>query len=311
MADPFPEMNKKTENQTTHLLLESIHEAYPDLLVESVRAHGGEGQFNHILILNETLVFRFPRYKQSLDPTRREIELLKQIHGLVPLPIPNPVFTRLDPPVVTKVFMGYPFLPGKPLWRKMLDGIEEQEVQVRLAAQLAGFLQALHQITIDRAASDLPVSETRQEWEVMYRAVQDELFGLMRPDAVDQVKAHFERFLDDPSLQEYSPTLRHGDFGPSNILYHAETRSISGILDFSSAGPGDPATDIAAISCYGEPFFSYILRAYPQNEALLKRAAFYQGTFALQEALHGLRSGDRAAFESGMAPYRMGSENRL
>jgi len=38
-------------------------------------------------------------------------------------------------------------------------------------------------------------------------------------------------------------------------------------------------------------------------EALLERARFWKGPFALQEALHGFISGDQKAFNSGMADY--------
>ncbi|MGW8226836.1 MAG: phosphotransferase family protein, partial [Anaerolineales bacterium] len=32
---------------------------------------------------------------------------------------------------------------------------------------------------------------------------------------------------------------------------------------------------------------------------------FYKGTFALQEALYGVKHGDPKAFERGIAPYRI------
>lgn len=37
---------------------------------------------------------------------------------------------------------------------------------------------------------------------------------------------------------------------------------------------------------------------------MLERAAFYRGTFALQEAYYGLRDGNQEAFEDGIAQYR-------
>jgi hypothetical protein len=43
---------------------------------------------------------------------------------------------------------------------------------------------------------------------------------------------------------------------------------------------------------------------YPVTGAILSRARFYAGTFALQEALYGLEDGDQKAFERGIAQYR-------
>ena len=59
-----------------------------------------------------------------------------------------------------------------------------------------------------------------------------------------------------------------------------------------------------AALAYGEPFVRRFARLYPEIEAMEDRCRFYRGTFALQEALAGLRDGDPEAFERGMAPYR-------
>ena len=123
----------------------------------------------------------------------------------------------------------------------------------------------------------------------------------MRPEARIPVKKHFEDYFNESSLQEYKPVMIHGDFGGSNILFDSDR--ISGIIDFSFARLDDPARDIAAVSTYGEAFFAWIRRHYPNIDPLLERAKFYRGTFALQEALHGFRNQDREAFESGMEDY--------
>ena len=75
--------------------------------------------------------------------------------------------------------------------------------------------------------------------------------------------------------------LRHGDFGPSNILYDAHARAIRGIIDFGSAGLGDAATDIAALMgplSYGEAFVDRLAPVYPGLETLLDRARCRQPT---------------------------------
>ena len=36
---------------------------------------------------------------------------------------------------------------------------------------------------------------------------------------------------------------------------------------------------------------------------MMERAKFYKGTFALYEALHGIKNNDRPAFESGIAAF--------
>lgn len=76
------------------------------------------------------------------------------------------------------------------------------------------------------------------------------------------------------------------------------------MIDFGFAGVGDPALDIAAVLTFGESFFGRFYQVYPEITAMLERARFYRGLYALEEALYGLEHDDREAFESGIAVYR-------
>jgi aminoglycoside 2''-phosphotransferase len=125
----------------------------------------------------------------------------------------------------------------------------------------------------------------------------------MRSNARNEVSAHFEAFIANPKLHAFAPALRHGDFGSCNILHDPRNEQITGIIDFGFAGLGDPAVDLASVSTYGERFFQRFLQYYRASDAVLARARFYRGTYALQEALHGFKNDDRAAFESGMEAY--------
>ena len=152
--------------------------------------------------------------------------------------------------------------------------------------------------------STLPVRDTFEECADIYARIQEKLFGSMRPDAREWAAGHFEGFLEDANNFEYEPVLKHGDFGPSNILFDREKRIVTGVIDFGSSGMGDPAYDFAGLlSGYGEGFIEYCGDFYPEVEVYMERIRFYQGTFALLEALFGVENGDEAAFIAGMAMY--------
>lgn len=141
----------------------------------------------------------------------------------------------------------------------------------------------------------------------MYAAVREKLYPAMRPDARKQVSEHYEAYLDDLSMQTFEPALRHGDFGGSNILWNPTEFEITGVIDFSFCGMGDPIIDLASVSTLGEDLFNRILPRYEPDETrhagLLARVRFYRGTFALSEALDGLRDGDEGAYHRGMETY--------
>jgi aminoglycoside 2''-phosphotransferase len=284
--------------------LAEIHKKYPGLVGPETSLVADGGQFNDILIIDGRFIFRFPKYVESLELILREIEILRNICGKLPLAVPDPIYSCVYPQSVGRVFMGYPLISGEPLWREVLSGIQDDAVLARFAAQLAGFLADLHQIQPQEIGLDLAIKDTLDEWIEMYTEIQTHLYPLMRPDARGNVSGHFDKFINNPDLHRFEPALRHGDFGSSNILYDPQSLQISGIIDFGSAGLGDPAVDLAAVSTYGDPFFQKIIEHYPVTGVMLERAAFYRGTFALQEALHGWKNDDQEAFENGMEVYR-------
>jgi aminoglycoside 2''-phosphotransferase len=286
--------------------IQAIHNVYPDFNIETVQLNQ-QGQFNDILVVNGETIFRFPKTQREAARLVTETSLLRSLQKRVTLPIPEPVYRSKENAAIGQVFMGYRLLPGEPLWPETLRAFEDEEQLQHVANQLASFLKRLHAIPAETLAVRLPDFQGSEEWRDLYNRFRGKLFPFMRPDARLWVTKQFEDFLSDEANSTYTPALVHGDFGPSNILYDAQAHSISGIIDFSSAGWGDPAVDFAALLCsvsYGEQFLERFTPIYPVTEAILSRARFYAGTFALQEALYGLEDGDQEAFESGIADYR-------
>lgn len=285
------------------LYLAQIHDVAPELEVRGTRLHTRDGQFNDILIVNDELIFRFPRTIHEAKVLMHEVTVLNKIQHATTLPVPNPIYIRVGREVVNENFMGYCMIPGESLLRTIMHTIQDDAALDRMAAQLAMFMQELHSLSPEKIGLSLPLSDTRDEWQNMYQQLCDKLFPFMRPEAREEVAHNFETFLNDLKHFVYTPVLRHGDFGGSNILYDPQTLVITGVLDFSFAGLGDPALDVAAISTSGDDFFQRIRKAYPGIESMLERAVFYKSTYALQEALYGLRDDDKESFESGIAAY--------
>jgi len=278
---------------------------YPDLRVET-RTLNQDGQYNDVLIVNGSLVFRFARVPAAVKTLRIEVTVQRSLHDHLPLSIPNPIYHNLDTDVIGEAFAGYRLLPGKPLWRDAYAAIDDPQALERMATQLAGFLRALHAISVeDTIPAELPRYETLEQWASMYGRIRNNLFPHMRQEAREQVAAHFESFLDsDHGRYDHEPRLRHGDFGTGNIIYDPQRFSIAGIIDFGHVGLGDPACDFAGLlGSYGEAFYARCAEAYPAMAEGMDRVRFFQGTFALEEALFGFDNGDEAAFEAGMARY--------
>jgi aminoglycoside 2''-phosphotransferase len=280
----------------------SIHAAYPELRIERLRLND-EGQSNDVLIVNDDLIFRFPRDDEGIANLATEAALLGLLRPFATLPIPEPTYTSFTPRAVGQVFVGYRMLPGEPLWRETVAAITDPATVQRLATQLAAFLRALHRIPADAVTDVLPPADWRQLWRDLREQIRAVLFPHVSNAIQERITATFAAFFDDSHDFAFTPAVIHGDFGTGNLLWDARTGEMTAVIDFGSACIGDPALDVAALLTYGEPFVRQGLAAYPAMEAMLPRARFYLRTFPLQDALFGVEHNDADALADGIARF--------
>jgi aminoglycoside 2''-phosphotransferase len=296
-------------NNKEQVYLQRVRDLYPGLEAGTTRLID-EGEFNDILIVDNTLIFRFPRSPDGIERLRIEVALLEAIQEHVSLPIPNPSFISEDMETVGMAFMGYRMLSGEPL-RDHLNAFKAEAACRHLAGQLATFLRELHDFPVEAVGLELPVQDRgrREALPGTYEHVRQHLYPHMRLDARDLIAEQFGAFLEDPSSLYYERAIKHGDLGPGNILLDPETLSGSGILDFGSAGLDDPAVDLGLVSFWGESllgsksFVEQLYDTYPVVEPLLRRVRFYKVMIPLWVALGALQSNDREAFKVALAPY--------
>lgn len=113
--------------------LERIHRVYPGVALHAARLHPCAGQFNDLVVIDDALIFRFPRLPQAAAALAREVTLLRRLRPSLSVPIPDPVYSYLEPSPGEQVFMGYPLLPGEPLWPETLAAVADEAVVQRLA----------------------------------------------------------------------------------------------------------------------------------------------------------------------------------
>jgi aminoglycoside 2''-phosphotransferase len=282
--------------------IERIKQVYPSLSVLDCQINE-IGQNNDVIIVNGSIVFRFPKYQMGIDNLKKETEILEAIYSNVSIPIPNPIYQSFENWEAGKAFVGYELIQGSPLWKTSFASIKDEEVLNRLASQLVNFLIEIH----STSKKTLPLKETnpREQMINLYQRIQIKLYTFMREEAQRQISDSFETFLYSKTCINLNTTLIHGDFGATNILWNPDTYELSGIVDFGGSGIGDPAYDFAGIlSSYGKDFFNICLNLYPNGTEIAERVKFYRGTFALQEALHGVENDDVEAFENGIKAYR-------
>lgn len=266
---------------------DKIKEIFPNLEIKSIRADTA-GLINEVFIVNEDLVFRFPKNndwgKKLLTNETKIIELARRY---VEIPLPQFEYKSED-------LVVYRFIRGNALRREDILKLSEKE-QSQISAHLAEFLRQFHNIPMKEieqngiAQSD--VNRNREVWLKLFADTKKELFPLMMPHVRETVEEHFAPIIKDKNFMNYEPRLVNGDIVPYHIIFDRKAKRINGIIDFGTAGIGDPAADFACmIYNYGENFLKQMALVYPEIGEAIDRARFWSGTLPLQWALSGFRT---------------------
>jgi aminoglycoside 2''-phosphotransferase len=244
---------------------------------------------NDIVIVNNEWVFRFAKDEWAKRSLLNEASILSLVHAFVSVGVPLFGYQEED-------LVVYRLILGEPLQRNDILQLEEP-LQNYLAEQIGMFLHQLHSIPHQVLEQEgIPFSDavrSRNDWLALYHDVEEELFPLLMTQAKDWIRRHFAPVLEDKLSFDYEPTMIHGDLAAYHLLFHRKMHRLTGVIDFGTAGRGDPATDFALIiAAFGESFLRRMAPFYPQMSKALDRARFWAGTLELQWVLSGLRSHD-------------------
>ncbi|WP_349409782.1 aminoglycoside phosphotransferase family protein [Pseudalkalibacillus sp. SCS-8] len=283
--------------------LKCIQSFYPSLNIESVQwNHFGEN--NDILFLNKKWVFRFPKHEEAKNNLQTEYEQLLYINPYISLPIPEPVFINTDTNILGQAFFGYPLIPGIPLYRETVQSLSPS-VEETLIHDLATFLYELHSIPVVGAPGKVIANnDAHHFWTNMFERITGTLFSYIRVEKQEEIVNHFTVYLNNQSNFSFKPTIIHGDFANSNILFDEQEQQLSGVIDFGKSYIGDPAIDFAGLyKRYGVDLVKRIASFYPGIEEMMPRIQFYAGAFSLQRALHGFHTQNREILSNSLKEY--------
>ncbi|WP_328311465.1 aminoglycoside phosphotransferase family protein [Streptomyces sp. NBC_00442] len=205
---------------------------WADLPIGPVESAGTE---NAIYRLGDELVVRLPRMQDAVGQVEFEQRWLPRLAPSLPALVPEPI-------AVGQPGHGYPFPWALSRW---IEGShpatrpDEAPDGGRLARDLGEFVTALRKTETTGARSGYRSVSLRtrdasvREWTA--KAADD-------VDASALLSA-WERALDQPEW-DGPPQWTHGDLIPGNILVN--DGRLRAVIDFGTAGVGDPACDAMA-----------------------------------------------------------------
>lgn len=264
-----------------------------------MRVHGG--QYSDVLVdEGRGLVRRYPRYEAERASIPSLVERLDAAVSLG-LPAPRVLAVAADRALgEAHIVVGY--VPGVGLRDPAVARLGRAGRE-RVAADLAHLLGALHDADLARWP---PTGGTtwQERWVTLRRDVAELVAPHLGAAGAARAVADADAAVAAAALARTS-TLVHGDLGGENVRVDPVAGAVTGVLDWDSAGPGDPAVDLAALSTsLPESVMESLFDARPDLRLDVPRAQAYARTFALQDVIFGLRRGDVDAARNGLAPYR-------
>ena len=248
------------------------------------------------VIVGEERVCRFPR---GVEVQRREGRALDLARRYVDMPVPAWDY-RSDEMV------SYPFIPGEPLLGDDVARMEAKDKDA-VAEELGVFMAQIHGVPLAEAegVGDAEGGGTPEKYLQFYAEVEERLFPLMWADGREWVRRLYAPFLADPSLWEYEPHFINGDLATYHLLFDRGRKRLNGVIDFGTAGMGDPAQDLSIIiKQYGESFLWRMRRIYPRIDRHIERARFLAGRIELEWILRGLQNDDPSMFVVHLGLWR-------
>jgi len=235
---------------------------FPELAGRAVTRFSSTGTVNAIYRVGDDLYVRLPLLKEWSESLEREIEWLPRLAPLLPLRVPEPV-GRGEPGE------GFPFPWAVYRWIEGRPYEPDRDDEVRAAQDLARFVLALREIDAAGAppTGRAPLRQLEGTREALEAAQQE----IDTPAALEA----WERALDAPPW-DGEPVWIHNDLLPPNLLVGDEDGHLTAVLDFGTAGVGDPAADVVpAWSVFGPAGRKAYCAALAVDDATRERARGY------------------------------------
>ena len=263
---------------TPEAVRNAIEVAFPALTVEHCRSLG-EGWDSAAWLVNDLLLFRFPKRPAVARALRWEIALLPALAQALPVAIPHFTYVaeRGAPTDPALPFVGYPLLDG--VFLDTVPGLLHETSP--LLPRLADFLRVLHRFPPERAvAAGLPAVDWAAwvaHWErFAARLMIGEAVRFTLATRVWLVALH-DALLAELRRAARPVALLHHDLALEHILVAPDGARLTGVIDWGDIVLGDPALDFVGLArACSAATLTALLAAYgPVDEGFQRRIAWY------------------------------------
>lgn len=236
------------------------------------------GWDNLVYLVNDTMIFRFPRREFGLDCMKNEIALLPYIASQVSFPLSAPQWIGQPSDLYPHPFAGYSIIPG----RAVSDAIPSLIANTTFATILASWLSELHAIPVTEHYAQLVKGEQGWRYDVPHRVSRCKE-NLTRYENYF-LQLGFDKHLllemiaKLPALtfKEDKQSYLHADLYSRHVIMNPETVAPTGLIDWGDTHIGHPGIDLAVGMIFTEEAFQHFLSAYgPVDEGMMNLLLFH------------------------------------
>lgn len=248
---------------TEQLVIACVGAQFPELLPFKSVKFLGSGWDNNVYLINNKIVFRFPRRKISVELLERENIVLPNLTDKFALQIPNVQYIGETTDLYPYCFQGYNIIPGNPSYLTNLH-LEERIASIE---PLAKFLKKLHSINAVVAADFGARQQVfdRLNRGLLVKKLTERVTAIINNNICKINKKYISKMIaliKTVDLSSEDDCLVHGDLYFRHLLFD-EHHKLTGIIDWGDVGINNPAVDLAVVhsfypkSCHNAFFKHY------------------------------------------------------
>lgn len=248
------------------------------------RAEPDQGWDSVVTVVEGRWLDRRPRRPEVAGRLVAETTLLPLLAPLLPLAVPVPIVLDDDP-----LWLRHRLVPG--------TACEPDQLTAEDGAKVGAFLRVLHGVDVDAAVR--AGATAAEESRAGYHADLTDFAARVVPLLPVAHRAAARRLLEEARAPGPAAVI-HGDLGPAHLL--CTEVGLSGVIDWSDAGIGDPAVDLAWV-LHGTPaaFADAVADGYGDVGVHRHRARTRHRLGPWWEVTAGLDFLGESAVESGLA----------
>lgn len=223
-----------------------------------------EGWDNVVYLVNNEIIFRFPRRAQGVSCMENEIALLPFIAKHVSFPFSCPSWIGYPSDIYPYPFASYRMIPGKPLCEATSGLVNDAS----FAKMLADWLKELHTIKVTDDYASLIKGDQTWRLNVKHRIsrCEENLSHyekyFLEAGFDKQTITEIIEFLSHFKFKDTKKSFLHGDLYSRHIIVNPENLLPSGLIDWGDVHVGNPGIDLAAGMVFTEDVLTIFLNTY-------------------------------------------------